>query len=83
MKKTAIFLPILMLFTILACTQEKVEERAQWRGAMRDGIYHETELLDTWPEDGPELLWVFEGLGLGYAAPAVTSDGLYINHLRL
>lgn len=79
MKKTAIFLPILMLFTILACTQEKVEERAQWRGAMRDGIYHETELLDTWPEDGPELLWVFEGLGLGYAAPAVTSDGLYIN----
>ena len=25
------------------------------------------------------MLWVFEGLGRGYAAPAVSSDGLYIN----
>ena len=79
MKNTAIIIPIFTLVTIMACTQEKVEERAQWRGANRDGIFHETELLDTWPEDGPELLWVFEGLGLGFAAPAVTSDGIFIN----
>jgi len=79
MKNTAIIIPIFTLVTIMACTQEKVEERAQWRGANRDGIFHETELLDTWPENGPELLWVFKGLGLGFAAPAVTSDGIFIN----
>ena len=79
MKNITIIIPIFTLVTIMACTQEKVEERAQWRGANRDGIFHETELLDTWPENGPALLWVFEGLGLGFAAPAVTSDGIFIN----
>jgi len=58
---------------------EHIEESAQWRGANRDGIFQETDLLDHWPDEGPELLWVFEGLGLGFAAPAVTADGLFIN----
>lgn len=79
MKNLAIIISILTLLTNLGCTREKIEKRAQWRGANRDGIFHETELLDHWPENGPELLWVFEGLGLGYAAPAVSSGGLYIN----
>ena len=68
-----------MLITSLGCSRVQVEERAQWRGANRDGIFHESELMDSWPEEGPELLWVFEGLGRGYAAPAVSSEGLYIN----
>jgi len=79
MKNIPFFIPFLSLLTFLACGHEKVEDSAQWRGAKRDGIYHETGLLDTWPEEGPELLWVFDGLGLGFAAPSVTSDRLYIN----
>jgi outer membrane protein assembly factor BamB len=35
--------------------------------------------LDAWPENGPELLWVYEGIGRGYAAPAVLHDRLFIN----
>jgi outer membrane protein assembly factor BamB len=79
MKRTGIILSLLALLSGLACTRELVEKRAQWRGANRDGIYPESGLLDYWPEEGPELLWVFEGLGRGFAAPAVCSDGLYIN----
>jgi len=79
MKNIAIILSILFLGLAQACTQDNANERAQWRGAMRDGIFHETELLDQWPDEGPELLWVFEGLGRGFAAPAVTKDGLFIN----
>ena len=79
MKNTAITISILFFGLAQGCTQEKVQESAQWRGANRDGIFHETELLDHWPDEGPELLWVFEGLGLGFAAPAVTKDGLFIN----
>lgn len=79
MKNTAIIISVFTYITILGCTQETIEKSAQWRGANRDGIFHETELLDHWPEEGPELLWVFEGLGKGYAAPAVTTKGLYIN----
>jgi outer membrane protein assembly factor BamB len=79
MKNIAISIAILLSGLTQACQLENIEESAQWRGANRDGIFHETELLDHWPEEGPELLWVFEGLGRGFAAPAVTSDGLFIN----
>lgn len=79
MKNIAIIISILFLGLAQACTQDNANERAQWRGAMRDGIFHETELLDQWPDEGPELLWIFEGLGRGFAAPAVTKDGLFIN----
>jgi len=79
MKNLAIAISILLFGLSQACQQEKVQDSAQWRGANRDGIFHETELLDQWPEDGPELLWVFEGLGKGFAAPAVTTDGLFVN----
>ncbi len=51
----------------------------QWRGPDRDGIYHDTGLLDQWPENGPELLWISEGLGRGYAAPVITEDQIFVN----
>ena len=79
MKNIAITISILFFGLAQGCTQENVQESAQLRGAMRDGIFHETELLDHWPDEGPELLWVFEGLGRGFASPAVTKDGLFIN----
>jgi outer membrane protein assembly factor BamB len=79
MKNALIISSILLFGVTLGCQVEKIEESAQWRGANRDGIFHETELLDQWPEEGPELLWVFEGLGKGFAAPALTSDGLFVN----
>ena len=79
MKNVAITISIHLFGLTQSCKQEKIQESAQWRGANRDGIFHETELLDHWPDDGPELLWVFEGLGRGFAAPAVTTDGLYVN----
>jgi outer membrane protein assembly factor BamB len=79
MKNLAIIISILLLGLTQACQQETIQENAQWRGANRDGIFHETDLLDQWPGEGPELLWVFEGLGQGFAAPAVTTEGLFVN----
>jgi outer membrane protein assembly factor BamB len=51
---------------------------AQWRGPERNGIFPGTNLVESWPEEGPGLQWVFEGLGRGFAAPAVTEDGIYV-----
>ncbi len=53
------------------------QETAQWRGPNRDGIYDETGLLQAWPENGPALLWHFEGLGEGHSSAAVTKDRVY------
>jgi outer membrane protein assembly factor BamB len=54
------------------------QEVLQWRGADRTGYYHETGLLQIWPEGGPELLWEFPGLGNGYSSPVITPDRIYI-----
>lgn len=64
---------------IFGLTQGCKHNVAQWRGIDRDGIYHETGLLDQWPENGPDLLWVFEGIGRGFAAPVVSKDKIFVN----
>lgn len=76
MKKTFVLLTsLLLLFLIQSCEQPF----AQWRGPDRNGIFPESQLLEHWPEDGPELSWVFKGLGRGYAAPAVTEEKIFVN----
>jgi len=79
MKNIALIILSFMLLATQGCKQEHIQESAQWRGANRDGIFYESELLDHWPDEGPELLWVYEGLGRGFASPAVTTDGLFVN----
>ncbi|MCB1080165.1 MAG: PQQ-binding-like beta-propeller repeat protein, partial [Verrucomicrobiae bacterium] len=49
----------------------------QWRGANRDGISTETGLLDAWPEAGPAQVWKAEGIGGGYASPAIVGGKVF------
>jgi len=49
MKLTAILL-LLTLSSILSGQMD------QFRGSNRDGIFPDRDLLDQWPEEGPELL---------------------------
>jgi outer membrane protein assembly factor BamB len=53
------------------------QEVAQWRGPNRDGIYPGNDLLKSWPENGPQLLWHYDELGDGHASAAVTKDRIY------
>jgi len=48
-----------------------------WRGAGRDGLCHEKDLLQSWPPGGPKLLWKVTGLGEGYSSPSICGDLLY------
>lgn len=75
MNKTLLAITLMIFGLLQACDQEVY----QWRGTHRDGIFQESGLLDHWPAEGPELLWVYEGLGRGYAAPAVSKDKVFIN----
>ncbi|MEM7041110.1 MAG: PQQ-binding-like beta-propeller repeat protein, partial [Bacteroidota bacterium] len=40
-------------------------------------ISPDTDLLKSWPEDGPELLWTYENAGSGYSSAAVVDGKLY------
>lgn len=74
------FKTLLILFYLLtvACISQS-QNIAQWRGDNRDGVYQEKNLLKTWPEAGPDLLWQTEEIGNGYGSPAVTANHLFIN----
>lgn len=53
-------------------------EISQWRGPNRDGKYPDTNLLKQWPENGPDLVWSFEGLGEGHSNVGIGNDKLFI-----
>ncbi len=67
------FTPLLCFISIIATAQVY-----QFRGPNRDGQYPDKNLLDRWPENGPEKILTIEGVGEGYAAPAVTPQGIYV-----
>lgn len=50
----------------------------QWRGPRRNGISSEKGLLQSWPENGPPLLWKIDGLGKGWSSPIIVGENLYI-----
>ena len=58
------------------------QKNSQWRGENRDGIYNEQGLLKVWSEDGPQLLWKFEGLGDGHTSVAIASEKIYITGMH-
>ncbi|HCY42181.1 MAG TPA: hypothetical protein DHV48_12640 [Prolixibacteraceae bacterium] len=75
---------IIKTFTLLACIMltgfiSQSQNISQWRGPNRDGIYPEKNLLKSWPESGPELLWTSEEIGIGYSAPVIAGNKLFIN----
>src|SRR5688500_14102933 len=50
----------------------------QWRGPERTGVSKETGLLQTWPKDGPKQAWKVQGLGIGYASPAIANGKVFL-----
>jgi outer membrane protein assembly factor BamB len=71
------------ILTIISCfliaVQIAQSQTAQWRGPNRDGLYPEKNLLKSWPETGPELLWTSEEIGIGYSSPVIAGNKLFIN----
>ena len=49
----------------------------EFRGPNRNGIFQEKNLMKSWPEAGPKMLWSVEGLGQGYASVSIADGRLY------
>lgn len=69
---------ILPLFFVLVSCSSSLPEIYEWRGKDRSGIYPDTGLMASWPEEGPRELWTLDSLGNGYGSPTFTEDRLYI-----
>lgn len=48
-----------------------------FRGPNADGISTDTGLLASWPEGGPDQLWVFEDAGMGYSGFSIGGGKLF------
>jgi outer membrane protein assembly factor BamB len=78
---TRFFLILTFFISIFLSCQQKTEI-SDWRGPNRDGIFPEKNLLKQWSENGPELLWSFEGLGFGYSSVAVANNKVYVTGIK-
>lgn len=72
------YFSLIALFLVTSCSNEKSSIISEWRGPERSGIYPDTGLLDTWPEEGPEELWSINGIGNGYGSPVFAGDYFFI-----
>lgn len=53
------------------------EDWAQWRGKDRLGVWHETGILESFPQDGLEVKWRTP-IHSGYAGPAVAGGQVFV-----
>lgn len=68
----------LSLFLIpLVCTPAAATEWPQWLGPNRDTPWAETNLVTSFPKDGPPVVWR-QPIGAGYAGPAVVGGKVYV-----
>ena len=47
----------------------------EWRGPRRDETSDEKDLLPTWPNRGPRLMWKIGNLGQGWSSPIIVRVG--------
>jgi outer membrane protein assembly factor BamB len=67
-----------LVFTTNLFIQLFAQPVAQFRGSDRSGIYAETQLLKSWPAEGPALQWQVEGVGNGYSSPIISGNMVFI-----
>ncbi len=70
------------LFILLAIfgglVNQPTNKTPDWRGINRSGYYPESNLLKQWPENGPQLLWETDTLGVGFGSPIVASEKIFV-----
>ena len=56
----------------------RADDWPQWLGPERDGIWRETGIVESFSEEGPDVLWRVPA-GLGYSSPTVADGKVYLS----
>lgn len=70
---------LIILLFLVSVIYAGAQQSTRWRGPDGNGMYHETGLLKSWPQNGPEILWTYDGLGEGFSSPAFANDMIYLS----
>jgi outer membrane protein assembly factor BamB len=67
-----------MVVVLVLQAPVQADDWPQWRGPHRDGLSQEKALLQSWPKEGPKLVWSISNAGRGYSTPSVVGDRFYL-----
>ena len=67
-----------MLLPIIA----RADDWPQWRGPNRDGVWKETNILQTFPTNGLKVRWR-AAVGYGFSSPVVAQGRVYVTDSQL
>lgn len=73
---------VLIHVFLVLCQHAESQLQSQWRGPDRNGVFPESGLLKSWPENGPELLWMKNDLGRGLSSVSVTDSEIFVTGLE-
>jgi outer membrane protein assembly factor BamB len=74
------YLRFLLVFILNSPVIALAGDNAEWpcfHGPRRDNLSTETGLLQTWPDEGPTLLWTNSDIGHGYSTVAIAGDRIF------
>ena len=60
----------------------RAEDWSQWRGPNRDGVCHETGLLEAFPAEGLKVRWRVP-VGWGFSSPVVAQGRVFVSDAQL
>ena len=73
-----VFLSLLILrLSLSSINISQAEDWSQWLGNQRDGIWRETNIIQSFPADGLTPVWR-TGIGGGYTSPAVANGRVFV-----
>ena len=77
--KVSISLVVLLFLSVTIFGQTPTK----WRGPLANGIYPDKGLMKSWPAEGPQVIWTFEGLGQGFSSPVFTKENIFVSGMTV
>ena len=74
---TRLLIPLILTAVVSAAAPTEADDWHQWRGVDRLGVWHETGILERFPNEGLMVTWRVP-IGSGYAGPAVADGRVFV-----
>ena len=68
---------VFLLFCSMAINSTYAQDWPQYFGPNRNGVSTQKNILRTWPQQGPEVLWT-TNVGIGYGGPVIKDGKIYL-----
>ena len=75
MKQRKLFIPLLVL--LVGVANVHAQDWPQYLGPDRNSASPQTNILRSWPENGPEVLWTID-VGIGFGGPVARDGKVYL-----